>query len=66
MDTQDLHLARQAVAVIHSQGRVSVSGVQRRLGIGWNQAQLICQHIVNTGLVDDLELSPNLTPKDHP
>ena len=66
MGAQDPHLARLAVAVIHSQGRVSVSGVQRRLGIRWNQAQLICQHIVNTGLVDDLELSPTLTPKPHP
>ena len=63
---QDLHIVRQAVVVIHSQGRVSVSGVQRRLGIGWNQSQLICQHIVNTGIVDDLELSPTLTPKPHP
>ena len=66
MDAQDLHLVRQAVVVIHSQGRVSVSCVQRRLVIGWNQSQLICQHIVNTGIVDDLELSPTLTPKPHP
>ena len=66
MDAQDLHLIRSAISVIQRQGHVSVSGVQRRLGIGWNQAQMICQHIVNTGLVDDLELSPNLTPKAHP
>jgi regulator of replication initiation timing len=51
----------RALAVSLELGRVSVSGVQRKLEIGWNESQALCQRIVDAGWVDGLPLAPILT-----
>jgi chromosome segregation ATPase len=53
--------AARAIAVSLELGRVSVSSVQRKLEIGWNESQALCQRIVDAGWVDGLPLAPILT-----
>ncbi len=50
----------KAVAICLESGRVSISEVQRKMGISWLAANELCQSIVDAGLVNGLELSPQL------
>lgn len=58
--TQD---QRKALAICRKSGRVSVSEVQRKMAIGFNAAQVICQSVVELGVVDGMELAPTLRKK---
>lgn len=50
----------KAVAICLESRRVSVSEVQRKIGISWLAANELCQSIVDAGLVNGLELAPQL------
>jgi len=51
---------RKAIVVCFTSGKVSVSEVQRKLAISYNEAQQLCQSIVDLGLAQGLQLAPSL------
>jgi len=51
---------RKAIVVCFTSGKVSVSEVQRKLAISYNEAQQLCQSIVDLGLAEGLQLAPSL------
>ena len=51
---------RKAIVVCFTSGKVSVSEVQRKLAISYNEAQKLCQSIVDLGLAEGLQLAPSL------
>lgn len=52
-------LYNQAIAIIHQQGRVSISLIQRHLGIGYNKAAKLVEKMEKDGIVS----SPDRTGK---
>ena len=51
---------RKAIVVCFTSGKVSVSEVQRKLAISYNEAQQLCQSIVDLKLAQGLQLAPSL------
>ena len=51
---------RKAIVVCFTSGKVSVSEVQRKLAISYNEAQKLCQSIVDLGIAEGLQLAPSL------
>lgn len=49
-----------ALCICLTSQHVSVSQVQRRLAIGWNEAKDLCQSLVDSGLIGNIECSPQL------
>ena len=57
----DVHL--KAALICREGERVSVAMVQRKMCIGYNKAQQVCQELVDRGLVEGLPISPNLNAR---
>ena len=51
---------RKAIVVCFTSGKVSVAEVQRKLAISYNEAQQLCQSIVDLKLAQGLQLAPSL------
>lgn len=54
----------KALAISRTDGRVSISKIQRTFAIGYNEAAELCQSIVDKGQCDGLILSPNLNAQN--
>ena len=54
-DTESDPLYDQAVAIVTQTRRASISGVQRRLKIGYNRAARMIEHMELTGIVGPME-----------
>jgi len=54
-DTEADPLYDQAVAIVTESRRASISGVQRRLKIGYNRAARMIEHMEETGIVGPLQ-----------
>ena len=50
----------RAIAIAMASGNLSVSEVQRKLCISYNESQELCQTLVDGGWVDGLPLAPSL------
>lgn len=50
----------RAMSICQEAKKVSVSMVQRKLGISYNAAQEVCQSLVDSGFVPGLPISPSL------
>lgn len=56
---------RKALEFCAARGMVSVAGVQRKMGITWEEAYDLCQSLVDYGgLVDEMAVSPMLDQKE--
>ena len=49
-----------AICICLTSQRVSVSEVQRKLRIGWNEAKDLCKTLVDSGLLGDIEISNHI------
>jgi S-DNA-T family DNA segregation ATPase FtsK/SpoIIIE len=58
-DTEADPLYDQAVAIVTQTRRASISGVQRRLKIGYNRAARMIEHMEETGIVTPMENNGN-------
>jgi len=58
-DTESDPLYDQAVAIVTKTRRASISGVQRRLKIGYNRAARMIEHMEETGIVSPMESNGN-------
>ena len=58
-DTEADPLYDQAVAIVTQTRRASISGVQRRLKIGYNRAARMIEHMEETGIVSAMENNGN-------
>ncbi len=58
-DTESDPLYDQAVAIVTQTRRASISGVQRRLKIGYNRAARMIEHMEETGIVSPMENNGN-------
>ena len=58
-DTEADPLYDQAVAIVTQSRRASISGVQRRLKIGYNRAARMIEHMEETGIVSPMESNGN-------
>ena len=58
-DTESDPLYDQAVAIVTQTRRASISGVQRRLKIGYNRAARMIEHMEETGIVSPMESNGN-------
>ena len=58
-DTESDPLYDQAVAIVTQTRRASISGVQRRLKIGYNRAARMIEHMEETGIVTPMENNGN-------
>jgi S-DNA-T family DNA segregation ATPase FtsK/SpoIIIE len=58
-DTEADPLYDQAVAIVTQTRRASISGVQRRLKIGYNRAARMIEHMEETGIVSPMENNGN-------
>ena len=54
-DTESDPLYDQAVSIVTQTRRASISGVQRRLKIGYNRAARMIEHMESTGIVGPME-----------
>jgi S-DNA-T family DNA segregation ATPase FtsK/SpoIIIE len=54
-DTESDPLYDQAVSIVTETRRASISGVQRRLKIGYNRAARMIEHMEETGVVGPME-----------
>ena len=58
-DTESDPLYDQAVSIVTQTRRASISGVQRRLKIGYNRAARMIEHMESTGIVGPMETNGN-------
>jgi S-DNA-T family DNA segregation ATPase FtsK/SpoIIIE len=58
-DTEADPLYDQAVSIVTQTRRASISGVQRRLKIGYNRAARMIEHMEETGVVGPMETNGN-------
>lgn len=58
-DTESDPLYDQAVSIVTQTRRASISGVQRRLKIGYNRAARMIEHMEETGIVTPMENNGN-------
>lgn len=58
-DTESDPLYDQAVSIVTQTRRASISGVQRRLKIGYNRAARMIEHMEETGIVSPMENNGN-------
>jgi S-DNA-T family DNA segregation ATPase FtsK/SpoIIIE len=58
-DTETDPLYDQAVSIVTQSRRASISGVQRRLKIGYNRAARMIEHMEETGVVGPMETNGN-------
>jgi len=58
-DTEADPLYDQAVSIVTQSRRASISGVQRRLKIGYNRAARMIEHMEETGVVGPMESNGN-------
>ena len=58
-DTEADPLYDQAIAIVTQTRRASISGVQRRLKIGYNRAARMIEHMEETGIVSPMENNGN-------
>jgi S-DNA-T family DNA segregation ATPase FtsK/SpoIIIE len=60
-DTENDPLYDQAVMIVTASRKASISGVQRRLKIGYNRAARMIEHMEETGVVGPMESNGNRT-----
>ena len=60
-DTENDPLYDQAVMIVTTSRKASISGVQRRLKIGYNRAARMIEHMEETGVVGPMESNGNRT-----